>query len=312
MKLNLFLTTLTAVGLFTTAAQAQTIYGLTGTGGLISFDATTPGTVTSIGSLQSTATAGDTIRSIDFRQAGSPGGPTLYAIGVAADNQSAQIYTVNFNTGAMTPAGARFTLAGNTSDRITIDFNPAADRVRIITGSGNSYRWNPQTSTFVQADTTLTYAVGGGAVAAGGIAYSQNFQGTAVTTLFGYDTTTNNLVTIGGLNGNPSPNGGVTNIVGNSGIVSFNNNVAMDIGAFLNPAFAAVNISAAPSDTLFRINLLTGAFTSIGLIGGGENVIGITVTAVPEPATVLAGVFAVGGVLVAARRRKQQQTVAQA
>jgi hypothetical protein len=49
-------------------------------------------------------------------------------------------------------------------------------------------------------------------------AYVNNFSGSTITTLYGIDTGADRLVLIGGLNGSPSPNGGVVSNVGALGV----------------------------------------------------------------------------------------------
>lgn len=64
-------------------------------------------------------------------------------------------------------------------------------------------------------DTMLAFA-GGGTPSVPALAYSNNLPGGTPTTLYGYDVGTDALVTIGGLNGTPSPNGGQVFTVGPS------------------------------------------------------------------------------------------------
>ncbi len=302
MKTKLILSLLGA-GLLAGTGSAETIFGLTDTQGLVSFDSATPGTVTAIGPVTG-ALSGHTVRSIDFRP-NTTGGATLYAISASADNLTAQVYSVNFSTGALTALGTTFALTGNTSSFISIDFNPAVDRLRIVTGSGQNFRWNPTTNTFVQADTPLTFVVGGGTPFIGNIAYDQNTNGTSVTTLFGYDLNTQNLVRIGGQNGNPSPNGGLSTLIGPSGVAVNSGSFGLDISTFLGAAYANADLNAGGLDNLYQVNLSTGAFTLIGGIGGGIGIRDIAISAIPEPGTYLAGVLALGGVLVQVRRRRQ-------
>ncbi|MBS0659292.1 MAG: DUF4394 domain-containing protein [Verrucomicrobia bacterium] len=302
----------TAAVLFTGTASAETIFGLTTTQAIVTFDSASPGTVSAPIGLTGQL-SGHTVRSIDFRP-NTTGGATMYAISADAANTTAQVYSVNFATGALTPLGTTFTLTGNTSQYISIDFNPAADRLRIVTGSGQSFRWNPVTSAFVQADTALTYAAGQGSGVpfVAGVAYDQNANGTPVTTLFGFDLNTNNLVRIGGQGGVPSPNGGLVSNIGATGITPFDGNIGFDVGTFLGNAYISAH-TGVTTDTLYSINLATGVASSLGVLGGtGFGIVDITVTAVPEPSTVLAGIAAVGGVALQIRRRRQAAKADQA
>lgn len=305
MKNKVLLTALAAAA-FVGNVSAETIFGLTTTQALVSFDSATPGTMTApIG--MTGQLGGHTIRSIDYRP-NTTGGAVMYALSADAANTTAQVYSVNIATGALTALGGTFALAGNTSQSISIDFNPAADRLRIVTGSGQSYRWNPTNNTFVQADTSLTYAPGQGSGTpfVVGAAYDQNVNLTPVTNLFGFDLNSNSMIRIGGVNGNPSPNGGLVSLVGGaSGIVPLDGNVGFDIGTFGGVFYISAH-TGVTTDSLFAVNRFTGAATLLGVFGGtGFGIVDITVTAIPEPTTVIAGVLAVGGVALQIRRRRQ-------
>ncbi len=52
-----------------------------------------------------------------------------------------------------------------------------------------------------------------------GIAYDRN-EGASLTTLYAYEFSTDTLATIGGIDGNPSPNGGVINTLNNASGIS--------------------------------------------------------------------------------------------
>ena len=82
------------------------------------------------------------------------------------------------------------------------DFNPAADRIRLVNSAKQNFRLNPKDATLT-TDTNLAFAAGDPNVAASpvvtGISYDQNFAGTPTTTLFGIDFTTDHLVRIGGV-----------------------------------------------------------------------------------------------------------------
>lgn len=304
MKSKLILAALAATG-FAGSVSAETIFALTTTQALVSFDSASPGTITAPIALTG-ATSGHTIRSIDFRP-NTTGGATMFAISADVANTTAQVYSVNVATGALTALGTSFPLAGNTSQFVSIDFNPAADRLRIVTGSGQSYRWNPTNNTFVQADTSLTYAVGSGTGTPlmGGVAYDQNVNLTPSTTLFGFDLNGNNFIRIGGPLGNPSPNGGVVTTIGPTGINALDGNVGFDIGTFGGVFYVSAH-TGVTTDSLFTINRNTGAATLLGTFGGsGFGIVDITVTAIPEPTTVAAGTLALAGVALQIRRRRQ-------
>lgn len=305
-------------------AHAETIYGMTTASssglvpglGLVRFDSATPGTVTSIGSF-SGIVAGHAVRSIDFR----PANGLLYAISngtTGATATQAQIYTVNLATAALTPVGAGLTLAGNTAARIEMDFNPVADRIRIIVGGATnlSYRANPDTGALVLQDTALDYAVGDPLAGSGPLvlaaAYSNNVPGALSTTLYAWDYNTDALATVGGLGGVPSPNAGQMFTVATPAPGVFLTNlsgIGMDISGASGVLYVTHDDPASGTFmSLFTRNLSTGAETLVGNYPTGVFIGDLSVVAVPEPATwVLSavGLFGLFGLL--AHRRPRQR-----
>lgn len=280
----------------TTSVQAQeTLYGITDTGTLFRFQSNSPGTQNTVGAVTGLS-AGHALRSIDFRPA--TGG--LYALSTSTtDPTAAQLYLLDLATGAATPLGTGFTLADNTSGRVSIDFNPTVDRVRIVTGSGQSYRANPINGAFVARDTNLAFNPGSGAGTPfiSGVAYSNNFPNGGTTTLYGYDYLNDQIVTIGGLNSNPSPNGGVLFPVGSTGLLTDTASIGFDISSATGTAFLNADL-AGSIDRFYQINLATGTAIDNGSFGIG--VLSIS-TVIPAPsAAAVAGL----GLLVAARRRR--------
>src|SRR5262249_38998192 len=149
---------------------------------------------------------------IDFR----PATGQLYAMGVLG--ATGRLYTLNLATAAATLIGVGFTLpqsAGVVAGMdYGFDFNPTVDRIRVVADSRDNFRLNPDTGAVVGVDTALT----AGAVITGA-AYDRNYVASPqpATTLYGIDSTTDQLVTIGGVNSVPSPNTGQVFVVGNLG-----------------------------------------------------------------------------------------------
>src|SRR5215204_2991463 len=108
----------------------QTIYGLTATSQLVSFNATTPGTTSSPLAITGLA-AGEQIKAIDFR----PLTGQLYGLAVNAAATLGRLYVINTATGVATAVGAStFSLPGVGS--FSIDFNPTVDRIRLVSTAG--------------------------------------------------------------------------------------------------------------------------------------------------------------------------------
>ena len=94
-----------------------------------------------------------------------------------------------------------------------------------------------------------------------GVAYDRNFGGAKVTTLYAIDPNTDQLLTIGGIDSAPSPNGGVTRVVGLLG-VNASNDVGFDIS--VGPegvAFAVLTVNNQPG--LYSIYLPSGLATLV-------------------------------------------------
>lgn len=280
-------------------AQAELIYGMTAASstsaspglGLVSFDSATPGTINPIGAF-SGVVAGHAVRSIDFR----PATGELWAISTSSTVAgAAQLYTVDLGTAALSPVGAGLTLTGATSAVAEMDFNPAVDRIRIITANtsgSNNFRANPNDGALVAVDSTLAPAT-----QVIGAAYSNNVPGApGGTTLYAWNYANDALVIIGGINGTPSPNlGAVSNINIPAGFETFNAGFGMDISAATNTLYATRdNPANGASMNLITRNLTTGAITQLGNYPAGVFISDISVV-VPEPTTLgLAGVAALG------------------
>ncbi len=289
-------------------AQAETIYGLSAANSLVSFDSANPSGFTTIGAM-SGVVSGQTLRAIDFR----PASGTLYALSSSSSSTGglAQLYTVNLATGALTTVGAGFAIS-TTSTRVSIDFNPVVDRLRVITGDGDNYRVNPITGALAATDTSLAFAPGD--VNEGfdddiiaDVAYTNNVAGATSTTLYGYDFDSDELVRIGSPGGTPiSPNSGQMFTVGGSGGPSeFDGAVGFDISGVTGTGYISFDDgpSASAFEEIYSVNLATGTLTLID-DEIGVNLIDISVAAapVPEPASMIA--LGAGALALLRRRRR--------
>jgi len=244
--------------------NAITLYGVTPTNQLVRFDSATPGTVVTVGAI-SGLQGGETIVGIDFR----PANGQLYALGSAS-----RLYTINTATGAATFASTLSVPLSGSS--FGVDFNPVPDRLRVTSDSDQNLRINVDNGQ-VTVDTPLM-VMGGGTPpdpTIGGSAYTNNFSGTTVTTLYNVDDLRDRLVLQGGLNGTPSPNGGVITAVGPLG-VDISDPVGFDFSSANNTAYLVSNIGLGNLQ-LFTVNLSTGAATLVGAIGGGISLNGVAV-----------------------------------
>lgn len=249
-------------------AQAVTMVGLTISNKLVTFDSGNPGFI-----LSATPVTGmgmmENLLAIDYR----PATGQLYGLG-----SMNRLYMVNPTTGAVTILGGGFaaTLSGTA---FGLDFNPAVDRVRVVSDMGQNLRLHPDTGALVSADTAIAYAAtdvnSTRTPKVGAVAYTNSYAGSTTTTLYAIDVAQAVLVTQGGPLQNPSPNGGQLFTIGSLGVTPLGP-VGFDITPS-NVAYASITTSATTS-SLFKINLGTGAATKIGDIGGGELIRDIAVT----------------------------------
>jgi hypothetical protein len=283
-------------------ARADLLTGLTTTGNLLTFDSATPGAILStvaINSLQS----GEVLLGIDRR----PADGLLYGLG-----STSRLYTINSTTGAAIEVGSpgAFTLIGAA---FGFDFNPVPDRIRVVTTDTTNLRLNPNTGTLASTDTPLAYATGDSGAGITprvvGSAYTNNFNGAALTTLFGIDSNRNVLVMQGGPNGLPSPNGGVLTTIGAGLGFDTSDLVGFDVSGISGIAYASMTAPGGSASQLFTIDLDTGAASLVGTIGTGLTLTGLAANVgepavVPEPASLL--LMSIGGlglIAVAPRRR---------
>lgn len=268
-----------------TYASAETIYATTNNNRLITWDSATPGTIASDVAMTGISSA-ESILGIDFR----PSNNLLYAQG-----SSGNLYTVNRFTGAATSVYTLTTLpSGN---NFGLDFNPVADRLRIVSDTEQNLRVFIGTTTFV--DSNLAYAAADPNFGANPnvvhTAYTNNFPGATSTAQFAIDSDLDILV-----RQNP-PNAGTLFTIGSLGI-DIGTFGGFDVSRGSQIAYGAFNTAGAAGSSFYTMNLNSGAATLVGQIGGGQYDVR-TMTAVPEPATMIA---LGAGVLALIRRRRNK------
>ncbi|MGC9538295.1 DUF4394 domain-containing protein [Streptomyces sp. UG1] len=145
------------------------------------------------------------------------------------------------------------------------DFNPAADRLRVVSDNGQNLRHNLNDHTTVE-DTTLTTPPSTGptrGVTASGYTNNDLVAATG-TLLYGIDTTKDTLVL------QAPANNGTLSTVGSLGFDA-QPNAGLDIFSYLSggkttsvAAFASLTPYGASTPTLYSVNLVTGEPTAIG------------------------------------------------
>ena len=250
---------------------AGDVFVLTANNKLLSFDRATPAAIRTTATVTGLQ-AGENLLGIDFR----PADGQLYGVG-----STGRIYTLNGVTGAAT---VKATLAADAADATApytalagtefgVDFNPVADRLRIVSNTGQSLRINVDTGA-----TTTDGNINGGAAntAITAAAYTNSFAGTASTTLFVIDGANATLYTQ-----NPPNNGTLASAVplgvAATGVAGF------DIDARTNTGYAVMTVAGARN--LYTLNLAatTAPATLVAAIGAAEELRGIALKAPAAP-----------------------------
>ena len=252
------------------ALRKETVYAVTDAAELVRFNAGQPQRILARQALQGLA-AGDRLVGIDFRVARG----VLFALAA-----SGRLYTLDTNTGALKPVGgaAAALLQGQT---IAMNFNPVADRIRVVSDSGLNLRLHPDTGAVAATDPVLAYATGdaraGQAPRLAAAAYTYNKKDDKLTTNYAIDRAAGLLVTQGSVEGvQPavSPNTGLLRSVGPLGTGPVDA-AALDIADTDNTALAALRQNG--RTRLHLVNLATGAATVIGSVGDGRPLWGMAI-----------------------------------
>jgi Domain of unknown function (DUF4394)/Calx-beta domain len=227
---------------------------------LVRFDTDAPGALTA--RVPISGLLGDTVGAIDVR----PATGELWAL-----TSTNRVLAIDFETGAATQIDVPISTPPFTSGLLTgFDFNPMTDRLRLVDTADENVRFDP-VAHGLEVDTALAYDAGdpnaGEPPNVVGAAYTNNSVGATETTLFGIDAGLDVLVRQGGVDGTPSPNGGLLFTVGGGLGVDVDDG-GFDIVGSADAAFAALRGASGPS-TLYGVNLTTGATNTVGTIGGG-------------------------------------------
>lgn len=205
--------------------------------------------------------AGETILSIDFR----PATNQMYGVG-----STSRLYLIDQESGVATMVGTTpFTPALEGGVK-AFDFNPMVDRIRLVTGTGQSLRLNPNTGTVAFTDGRINGQAG---AQIAGVAYTNSVFGAMATSteLYAIDITSAKLFEI-----NP-PNNGTLMENGPLGLSP------MGEGGFDISSAASGNVGLG----LFRVNNRSTLFT-INLDSGQSTILytypeGIMYTGIAMP-----------------------------
>lgn len=231
------------------------VIGLTADQRLVSFAAKNPGKENVLGRISGLQAPDTALVGIDFRVQDD----LLYGVG-----NGGGIYTIDAATGASTPV-SRLTVA-LTGASFGVDFNPAANALRIVSDSGQNLRhpFAGATAGQTQTDMPLNYA-GTAAMGITGSAYVNNDADASTgTTLFAIDANLDQVAL------QSPPNAGTLVATGKI-TVDAGSDVGFDIFTSIsgaattgNVAFASLVVGGQPG--LYDVNLLTGKATLLGAL----------------------------------------------
>ncbi|MFB6635341.1 DUF4394 domain-containing protein [Streptomyces sp. NPDC056362] len=237
--------------------------GLTSDQHLVGFDVHRPADAWSLGRISGLRGDGKLV-GIDFRVQNGK----LYGVG-----DRGGVYTVNSDAQAVKVSQLTVSLQGRS---FGVDFNPVANRLRVISDTGQNLRHNiddpaaPRTTT---VDGTLTNPTTPPSTALGvtGAAYTNNdLDAATATTLFDIDTTndrvslqspanTGTLAPTGGLGVNAGPSAGF--------------DIYYETSKGVNRGFAA--LSTGGKQRLYKVNVLNGKATLVGDFPAGRQVVDV-------------------------------------
>jgi hypothetical protein len=279
------------------------------------FRLSSPGTTTNVNLATVSIVSGETIVAADYR----PATGQTYALGINAATNTGTLYLLDPQTGALTVVGAASSIAYVDAGGAPIDLpdpasvgygmdvNPTVDRLRVVTGSGLNFRLNPITGAPVDGNLNQTSSppagvnpdavVNGlpaGSTGVDATTYTNNFNGTTVTTQYTLDSASNQLfiqsppnsgtqinalpVT---LNGAPLDFAGINGFDTPTGTAASTSNAPA-----IGDSYAALRVGN--STNLYRVNLTTGAATGLGPIGTGITRTGLVMWTAPFSATLAA------------------------
>ncbi|MTE01567.1 DUF4394 domain-containing protein [Paracoccus sp. YIM 132242] len=228
-------------------ALADPVVGLVDGKTLVMFDSANPAQISTL-----PVTGAGMLLGIDYR----PGNGTL--VGVTGDNR---IVTIDPATGAATALSTLNTPLPASDMPVIVDFNPMADRLRLMTGTTN-HRVNVDTGE-VTVDGSLAFEEGdmheGEVPMIAAAAYTNSFGKPGDTAMYDIDTA------IGALIRQTSPNDGTLAAVGKLGAAMDDTTPAFDIQTAPNGADTAWLVAGGAIHT---VDLETGAASPVGMLDG--------------------------------------------
>lgn len=241
------------------------VVGLTEDQRLICFNERNPGDARDLGAISGLA-AGDTLIGIDFRVQDKK----MYGVGLKGG-----IYTIETARAVATKV-SQLTVALD-GKNFGVDFNPAADRLRIVSDTGQNLRHNVNAGGVTVVDGGLNYTAGTAALGVTGSAYTNNdLDPTTATTLYALDTTLDQIaIQSPPNNGSLAATGKLTlDVLASAGFDIYSkirNGVTVEV-----QSLASLKTSATETG-LYSISLPTGKATSRGSFASQYKVMDIAI-----------------------------------
>lgn len=279
------------------AEAALTGFALTSNGQqIVAFDPGNPAGATTL------SVTGDASRldAFDFRPA------TGELIGF--DSATDRYFVIDTSTGATTRIDDGAAVVVPQSNVLDVDWNPTIDRMRLVTGANDNVVFNPTNGATTQV-TDLFYGVGD--VSEGvdptivGNAYTNSFAGAGATVQYVLDAATDSL---GALANNAGAISTIAPLTLGGSSFFFGTNGGFDIFSGGGGEVAYALLFGGGLTSLFTLDVATGGLTKLGDFSanlGGLKGLAITdINEVPLPAALPMFAMALGGLSMAARRRK--------
>lgn len=242
------------------------VIGLTRDQRLVCFNEYSPGSATNIGAVRGFTGGDSALIGIDFRVQDRK----LYGVG-----NFGGVYVIDSTNGNLTFVN-RLTVALD-GTKFGVDFNPVADRLRIIGENGQNLRHNVNAGGVTVVDATLNYIAGTSAVGVTGAAYTNNdLDPSTATTLYDVDSSLDQVAL------QVPPNAGTLSATGKL-TVDTSRDLGFDIYSTIRngvtvqvQALASLSLADGTS-SLYSITLATGKAVSRGSFGSQNQVIDIAI-----------------------------------
>lgn len=253
--------------------RSLNVVGLTSDQRLVCFNENSPSQVTNIGTITGLTGGDSTLVGIDYRVQNR----RLYGVGNAGG-----IYLLDVSNATATPVNRLSVALSGAS--FGVDFNPSADRLRIVSDNGQNLRHNVNAGGVTLTDDPLDYApgaplnsVGPTALGVVGSAYTNNdLDATTNTTLYALDSSLDQIsVQSPPNNGSLVATGKLT--VDATAVAGFDTYSTIRNGVTVNVQSLASIKTADGATKLYSINVPTGKASSRGSFSSENQIIDIAI-----------------------------------